>query len=148
MELSRKTDYALRTMIELSAGDGDTTSATELARRTQVPYTFLTKILAELSAHRLVSITRGRTGGARLAVDPARTTALQIIETIGGPITLNRCVVEADSCPRQTYCSVHEMCSTARKGLRKSLSVDLKTLAAAQKRKRGEPSAENNCKIG
>lgn len=137
MEFSRKTDYALRAMVEMAADRDGPISAAELARRTLVPYSFLTKILMELSAHRFVAVTRGRAGGVRLAVDPKRTTALQVVEAMSGAVNLNRCVVEPDSCPRTEYCSVHDMWSAARKELRKGLSVDLMTLATSKKRKRG-----------
>ena len=136
MEFSRKTDYALRAMVELANGHEGPVPAAELARRTLVPYAFLTKILMELSAHRFVAITRGRKGGVRMAVDPTQTTALQIIETMSGPLSFSRCVIEPDSCPRQTFCSVHDMWTSAREGLRKSLSIDLQTLARSPKRKR------------
>ncbi len=135
MELSRKTDYALRTMVELAADPDGLVSAAELARRTLVPYSFLTKILMDLSSHRLVAVSRGRAGGVRMAVDPGQTTALQVIEAMSGPLSFNRCVVEPKSCPRSFYCSVHDMCAAASRELKKALSVDLKTLAAANRRK-------------
>lgn len=136
MEFSRKTDYALRAMVELAAVENEAVSTTELAKRTEVPHAFMAKILAELSSHRLVELSRGRAGGARIAVDPGETTALRVIEAVSGALNLNRCVTKPDSCPRHEYCSVHDMWSAASTGLRKSLSVDLRTLAASQRRKR------------
>lgn len=132
MEFSRKTDYALRAMVELAGGKEQPISAFNLAKTTQAPYAFVTKILGELAAHKLVSIFRGREGGVKLAVDPNKTTALDVIVAINGPIVLNRCVEDPATCSRSSVCPVHNMWVVAQKRLESSLKIPLKTLAETQ----------------
>jgi Rrf2 family protein len=133
--LSRKADYALRAMVELASAPNETISTKELAHKIQVPYTFMTKIITELSVHKFVKITRGNKGGAKISCDLKKTTALQIVEAISGPLLLNRCIDQPKICSRTNFCSLHEILIKAQNDLANALSVNLRSLARSQQNK-------------
>lgn len=140
MALTNKADYALRAMVELAAINNSLISAKQLSSITQVPYPFMTKIIKELSTHGLAEVYRGSNGGVKISTDPNKTTALQVVEAISGPLTLNQCVNQPKSCSRSDFCPMHDMLVKAQKDLKKALSINLKALANSQiknKKKKG-----------
>ena len=48
-------------------------------------------------------------GGFLLAKDPSEITMLDILEAEEGKLKLNHCLVDADFCQRDAYCSAHEV---------------------------------------
>lgn len=90
MEISRKTDYAIRMLSELVRRDGEIVSVRSAAEANDVPYSFARSIQHELVKTGLVESVRGSHGGMRLAVDPRTTTLLQVVESIQGPVFVER----------------------------------------------------------
>ena len=90
MTPSRKTDYALRALLDLALNvpAGGLASTAEIARRTGSPPKFLEAILGELRRAGLVATRRGAVGGHRLAREPARITAGEVWRAIDGPLQL------------------------------------------------------------
>lgn len=130
--ISRKEDYALRVMVELSAKNSGSITTKELAEAVEAPYAFIAKIVAELAARGLIEVSRGRNGGVKLAANPKKTTALTVLEAISGPPQLNRCINDPGACPRSGFCSIHEALEKAQQQLVKALGVDLARLARNQ----------------
>lgn len=93
LEISKKTDYAIRMLAELVRNDGEIVSVREASEKNDVPYSFARSIQHDLVRAGIVSSVRGSRGGMRLAVDPKKTTVCEIIEAIQGPI----CVAECDT---------------------------------------------------
>ena len=90
MAPSRKADYALRAMLDLTlnAAPGRLARTAEIARRTGAPAKFLEAILGELRRARLLESRRGAEGGHRLARPPGRITAGEVWRAIDGPLSL------------------------------------------------------------
>lgn len=105
--LRRNTDYALRAMVHLAAHDGSEPIPTRtLAQEQDVPYQLACKLMQKLHRAKLVESCMGPKGGFRLAREPSQINVLQVIETIQGPIRLNRCLLGRDVCPRQNGCPI------------------------------------------
>lgn len=103
----RNTDYALRAMIHLAEYyDGGTVSARELAQQGGIPYQLACKLLQRLSKAKLIKSSMGPKGGFSLRKEPSKISVLQVIETIQGPVRLNRCLLSAKGCLRQNRCPV------------------------------------------
>jgi Rrf2 family iron-sulfur cluster assembly transcriptional regulator len=118
MEISRRTDYGVRVILDLSNHPrGERTSTQEIADRQKIPSPFLAKIISQLSLSGLVTTYRGAGGGVMLARPPAEITLLQVVEALEGPLRLNRCVIEPDMCPRNGHCAVHDIWSKAQADL-------------------------------
>ncbi len=113
LSLTRKTDYALVALAMLgqrrALGLGPV-SARVVAEQYNLPQPLLMNVLKELGQARIVTSTRGATGGYELAHDPAQVSVLDVITAIEGPVRLAQCcdglpvmgqgcAVEAASCP-------------------------------------------------
>ncbi|MEM6853717.1 MAG: Rrf2 family transcriptional regulator [Planctomycetota bacterium] len=94
LQLTRKTDYALVALSHLAGRkreEAGPTSARLIAEAYQLPLPLLMNILKELAQAKLVSSTRGATGGYELAVEPHRVSLLEVINAIEGPVKLAPC---------------------------------------------------------
>lgn len=91
MEISRKTDYALRMLAALVKDPTGVVSVRTAAKENDVPYSFARSIQHDLALAGIVENSRGATGGMRLACDPAETTLLTLVEAVQGPIVMSGC---------------------------------------------------------
>jgi Rrf2 family protein len=123
MEISRRTDYGVRVILDLATlSDEARASTQEIADRQNIPAPFLAKIISQLSLSGLVTTFRGAGGGVSLARPPAQINLLQVIEALDGPVHLNRCVIEPSACPRDEFCPVHHIWARAQVDLTELLS--------------------------
>ena len=118
MEISRRTDYGVRVIIDLASLPGDGRASTsEIADRQNIPAPFLAKIISQLSLSGLVYTYRGSGGGVSLARPASEISLLEVIEALDGPLQLNRCTIEPDACPQNGHCPVHDIWVQAQTGL-------------------------------
>ena len=59
----------------------------DIARACGIPEEYLLKILQQLARARVLRSERGRAGGFLLRKTPSRTTLLEIVEAIQGPVS-------------------------------------------------------------
>ncbi len=107
MQITREADYAIRCVLHLSRCKEGSATVGDIAEAQSIPRTFAAKILQKLSKAKIVKSVRGIKGGFRLARDPARISILDVIEAIQGPLNVNICVLDRQSCERQPTCMVH-----------------------------------------
>ncbi len=60
--------------------------------------THLAKVLAKLTRHEYLESSLGAGGGYRLKVDPSKTTVLELVEVIDGPLPLTQCLLGESVC--------------------------------------------------
>ena len=108
MEISRRTDYACRILIELaSRPDGGRVSARELATLIGVQHPFARRIVTQMAAAGLVDTRRGAHGGVGLARRANTITLNDVIVVMEGGVSLNLCVRDPSACERSPRCPVH-----------------------------------------
>jgi Rrf2 family protein len=125
LELTRRGDYAVRTMLALAAAvdEPGLVSARRIAAQMSIPARFLPHVLRDLVKAGLVEGRTGRTGGYRLARPPGRITLLEIVEAAegnGGPPT---CVLRGGPCRPDGRCAVHDPFAAARAAVRERLAA-------------------------
>ena len=99
MEISRRTDYGVRVILDLATlPESQRASTQEIAVRQNIPSPFLAKIISQLALGGLVTTYRGAGGGVTLARPASEISLLHVIEALEGPIRLNRCLLEPDAC--------------------------------------------------
>lgn len=114
MQITRASDYAVRVMIHLAAlPQSSTVRQSELSRETDVSGHFLSKVLQQLVRSRLIRSQRGAGGGYSLAVPAESVSLLDVVEAIEGPLRLNQCIGEGQSCERKTWCPAHAVWAEA-----------------------------------
>lgn len=107
MDVSRKTDYALRMLAALVRDPDGIVSVRTAARDNGVPYSFARSIQHDLAVAGIVENSRGANGGMRLAVDPSETTLLQVVEALQGSVMVSCCanpVGDGTPCPNRPSC--------------------------------------------
>lgn len=123
MQITRQADYALRAVIYLSRLEENEKAATGLIAEDQkIPPSFLAKIISQLSIAGLIHTSRGARGGVSLAKPADDISILDIIEAIDGPIFLNECTENSNSCPFLDSCPLQEIWCEARTELVDKLS--------------------------
>ena len=87
MKLSKKSEYGLRALIELTLAYNRTTlQRHEIAERQHIPAEFLEQILLVLKRMGLLASRRGIKGGYQLIKPPESITLGQVIRMLDGPL--------------------------------------------------------------
>ncbi len=93
MKLSKKSEYGLRALLELSQFYGkETLQRQEIAERQHIPVEFLEQILLALKRAGLLASRRGTKGGYTLIKSPDAITLGQVIRILDGPLAPIACV--------------------------------------------------------
>lgn len=93
MRFSKKSEYALRSMIELTQQFGHgLVQRKSMAERQNIPLGFLEMILLSLKNAGLIGSRRGAHGGVFLIKSPREVTLGQIIRLLDGPLAPIACV--------------------------------------------------------
>lgn len=118
----RNTDYAMRLMLNLAKHhENGPISTRTAASEEDVPYQLACKLMQKLQRAKLVKSSMGPKGGFVLGKEPSKISLLDVIEAIQGPISLNRCMLSLDACPRYRRCPVRAKLV----GIQKSISSGL-----------------------
>lgn len=86
MPVTAKAEYACLAMLELAVRNADPAPVrlTEMTDKHAIPQRFLVQILLQMKAVGLVSTTRGKAGGYRLARPPEEITLADIVGALEG----------------------------------------------------------------
>ena len=107
MEIIRRdTDYAIRALLHLALAPEEAISCAELAEASAIPKSFAYKILKKMAKAGIVASRSGRAGGFRLNKSPKRIFLREVVETVQGPVTVSRCVLDPTACARSDDCPV------------------------------------------
>ena len=112
MKLSKKGEYALRALIELSLNYGKGPVQThQIAKRENIPEKFLEQILLTLKRAGFLQSKRGAGGGYVLLKPPQEITLAQVIRVIDGPLAPLSCVSTwaHEACPQENGCGLHRV---------------------------------------
>lgn len=89
MQISAKTDYALRALCLLATTtQTGPMKADDIAAAQDIPRTFLDQILLDLRRGGMLASRRGPEGGHRLARSAATITVADVVRAIDGPLAL------------------------------------------------------------
>lgn len=86
MHITAKTDYAVRTLLELARTPGVPAKAELLASAQAVPPKFLENVLADLRRGGLVNSRRGPEGGYWLSRAASEVSIADVIRVVEGPL--------------------------------------------------------------
>lgn len=109
LEVTRRTDYAIRILLELARAGGGPLSVREVSERQEVPYAFARGIQRELLAAHLVTTRRGARGGVSLARPAGDITLRDIADAMQGDVSCSVCSRDPKWCDRMSDCAVHQV---------------------------------------
>ena len=85
MQLSKKSRYGLRALIDLaSAPQNQSVSLSNIAERGEIPAQFLEQVFASFRRAGLVKALKGPQGGYQLARNPKYITVAEVLEVLEG----------------------------------------------------------------
>ncbi len=113
LEMTRKSDLAMRTMISLTRFGGKTKAST-LAEAVGTTTGFLSQVMNPLIMRGWVRSDPGPTGGYTCLVDINQVSVLDVIEVIEGPTDTVHCVLIDRQCNESAPCAMHGPWSRAR----------------------------------
>ena len=122
MKLSKKSEYGLRALLELTITYGTATiQRHEISTRQHIPVEFLEQILLALKRAGLLGSRRGVKGGYSLIKPPEAITLGQVIRILDGPLAPIGCVSRSayqkcSDCPyaAKSKCPVQSVMGTVR----------------------------------
>ena len=83
MNIPQTAEYALRAIVWLAREPAVVRKTAEVARATQVPSGYLSKVLQALCREQLLTSTAGRKGGFRIARPASQISVLDVIRAVG-----------------------------------------------------------------
>src|SRR5450759_3495383 len=98
LELTRRTDYAVRAMLALARRPGQTLSSADISEITNIPVRFVTQVMSHLVRAGLVQAVIGRSGGYRLNAEPDSVSVLSIVEAVEGDPRRQHCALRGGPC--------------------------------------------------
>jgi Rrf2 family protein len=90
VNISARTDYAVRAMLAIADHGGELVKTAALAETQDIPQTFLQGILVDLVHAGLLHSHRGMDGGYELARPATQISVGEVLRAIGGPLTTVR----------------------------------------------------------
>jgi Rrf2 family protein len=105
MKISRKTDYALRVMLEL-ATSRKKLRIREISRKKKIPFKFLQQVVLQLRSLGYIRTYRGKGGGIALLKNPADVTLKELILSFEGSLFPVPCS-ESGGCPEMHSCVLY-----------------------------------------
>ena len=106
--LSQTTEHAIRALLYLAGhADGETVSAERIAQALGAPANYLAKTLNTLAKHRLVTGTRGPSGGFRLAMPAEAVTLAAVAEVFEAEPRIAACLLGDRPCDALHPCAAH-----------------------------------------
>jgi Rrf2 family protein len=134
MKLSKRGEYALRSMINLGIAakvGRKLVRVTELAKAEDLPVKFLEQVIQQLREAGYVESTRGKHGGYRLAKPADQIAIGGIVRLIDGPLAPIGCVsqtaYEPCNCPDEAHCGLRMLMLDVRNAI--AAILDRYTLA-------------------
>jgi Rrf2 family protein len=113
MKLSKRGEYALRTLIALGLAHEakrPLVQVSELAEQENLPIKFLEQIMYSLKEAGFVTSQRGKFGGYRLAQPATKISIGKVVRILEGPLAPIGCVsqtaYEKCSCPDEEHCGL------------------------------------------
>ena len=134
MKLSKRSEYALRALIDLGIASElgwPMLQASQLAAKERLPIKFLEQIFTQLKTAGYVKSKRGKLGGYSLARRMDQIQFGAVIRLIDGPLAPIRCVSQTAyarcSCPDEAHCGLRMLMLDVRNAIARLL--DRYTLA-------------------
>jgi len=119
--LTKAAKYAVRASLYLAINSSkkNKIGAKEIAKDLKLPLPFLAKQLQQLSRSKLISSTKGPSGGFFLNEKNQERSLWDVIVCIDGEEWYNECFLGKDVCDQSNPCSIHSLVVSFRQKMKK-----------------------------
>lgn len=118
--LSQTTGYAIKAL-SCIAGDCEVKQIRDIAKCTDIPVSYLAKVIQRLGRSDIIDSKRGNKGGVWLTRKPENISLLEISEAVDGEEPFTSCLLGLDSCSDARACPTHEFWKPVRMEIRSQL---------------------------
>lgn len=109
MFCSKACEYAIRSMIYLGQlPEGEIIPISKLSQELEISFTFLTKVLQQLTDVGMMESFKGAKGGVRLAKKPENIHIDEIVTAVSGTDIMHICAIGNPHCDLDHQCPLHE----------------------------------------
>jgi Rrf2 family nitric oxide-sensitive transcriptional repressor len=115
MQLTRFTDYSLRTLIYVGLHQDRLMTIHEIAQHYDISQAHLTKVVHRLGLCGYIETVRGRVGGIRLARAPEAINLGAVVRDTEENMNIAECFGGSDSCKLLPSCALKSVFAEARK---------------------------------
>lgn len=103
--LSTKSDYGLLLLTILEKKKTDNySSISKISKETKLPYSYISRIAAELSTAGFLKSKEGSSGGYKLSKKPEDIKIGKVIEILEGPFSPTKCSASDKECKYEKIC--------------------------------------------
>ncbi|MBI4286137.1 MAG: Rrf2 family transcriptional regulator [Chloroflexi bacterium] len=137
MKLSSRGRYGTRALFDLALHrDKEPVMLKDIARREQIPLTYLEHLITPLITGGIIRSTRGPKGGISLARPPEEIRLSEVIRLLEGSLAPVECVTDPSLCERYETCVVKDVWDEMNKAVSGVLeSTTLQDLVERKKEK-------------
>lgn len=124
MKLSTMGRYGLRTLMDIAENQKDgVVTLQSIAERQELSQKYLWHVITPMKNAGLIHVTRGASGGYRLAHKPKDITLLDILTSVEGELRIVPCVNSEVRCKRNHHCSARKAWETVNDAISKTLEA-------------------------
>lgn len=106
LKITKKVEYALIALRHLQQNkEGVLSSSKEIATKYDIPKELLAKVLQSLVKNKVLTSTKGPSGGYKIATDPSKINMTNFFEFIEGPVGIMDCYFDS-GCGKQNNCII------------------------------------------
>ncbi len=133
MRLFKSSEYAIRCLVYMATAEFDLCPVQRLSAELNIPFKFLGRLMGRLREAGFVESVRGKNGGYRIAKPLTEIRLEQIVDTVEGLETYDRCILGFERCDEDNPCPMHEFWAGPKESIQQMM-VDV-TLAEMVKSK-------------
>lgn len=122
MQISRKSEYAIHSLMILAFNLGEEMSVDELAMMQEISRTYLAKVMQKLAGAGLVQSNKGFKGGYSLTIPPDQITFAQIVAIFETAEDFYDCLHQERKCQMEKNCLIHKSFQKAYKMMMSELN--------------------------
>jgi Rrf2 family transcriptional regulator, iron-sulfur cluster assembly transcription factor len=127
MNFNKTTEYSLRILSFMALDEKRLYSADYLFENIDIPFRYLRKLMTLLSKGDLIESVQGKGGGYRFSKNLDNISLLDIVQSVGDDIPVERCFFGFENCALRTPCAMHNKWIAIRENIR----IVLKTTTLA-----------------
>ncbi|MDF1612119.1 MAG: Rrf2 family transcriptional regulator [Stygiobacter sp.] len=102
-------EYAIRAILFLARQPKEALiMSSEIAEKEDIPAHYLAKILQRMAKYGYVDSFKGRGGGFKITEFAKKSSILEIVERVEGPVINLKCITGLKECDEENPCPLHE----------------------------------------
>lgn len=113
LQLTKRTDYAIRACIHLALEGRGPIPSRRIAEEMAIPDRFLPQVMADLARAGIVGAVAGKNGGYCLRRAPTEVSLLDVVRATETSARREQCVMRDAPCDADPSCALHSVLGTA-----------------------------------